>query len=101
MTEAEMAQSGFTPEDFEGDDVEVWPENWLSWRLFCDMSTQWRYTAAGGGMSPSIPVRTGLNYPSLYPLLDRACPTPEEWERHFQDVRVCEDAALEQLRKNG
>lgn len=97
-----MRAAGFEPEDYEAEpDVEVWPENWLSWRLFCDMSTQWRYTTAGGGMSPAIPVRTGLHYPSLYPLLDRACPTAEEWERHFQDVRVCEDAALEQLRKNG
>lgn len=97
MTEAEMAQAGFTPEDFEGDGVEVWPENWLSWRLFCDMSTQWHYASAGMGG----PVRTGLHYASLYPLLDRACPVSKDWERTFQDVRVCEDAALEQLRKNG
>lgn len=91
-----MAQAGFTPEDYETEDVELWPENWLAWRLFSDMATQWRY--AGGGMGP--PQKTGLDYPSLYPLLDRACDTQDAWQQTFRDVQVCEDAALQQMRKN-
>lgn len=91
-----MHAAGFTPADYESDPVDVWPENWLAWRLFSDLSTQWAY--ASGAMAS--PARTGLVYTSLYGLLDRHTSTPEEWTQVFHDVQVCEDAALEQLRKN-
>jgi len=91
-----MHQAGFTPEDYAQDDVEVWPDNWLAWRLFSDLSTQWIYV--GAGMGP--PKRVGLVYASLYPLLDRACTTQDQWQQTFHDIQACEDAALEQMRKN-
>lgn len=91
-----MAAGGFVPEDYATDDVELWPENWRAWRIFSHLSTQWRYVS--GGMDP--PRRTGLDYTSLYPLLDRECETPDIWYQTFHDVQVCEDAALEQMRKN-
>jgi hypothetical protein len=39
-------------------------------------------------------VRTGLRYEALYPLLDRATKSPEEWQALFDDIRVIEAAAL-------
>lgn len=51
-----------------------------------DMGTQWNVASMGG--------RTGLHYPSLYPLLDRAATTPQEWQSLFDDVQVMERAAL-------
>lgn len=41
--------------------------------------------------------RTGLRYEALYPLLDRAADTADEWEALFDDVRVMEYAALKQM----
>lgn len=45
--------------------------------------------------------RTGLNYAALYPLLDRMTQDPDEWERLFDEVRVMEAAALEEMSKHG
>lgn len=91
-----MAGAGFTPEDYAEDDVAVWPENWLAWRLFSSLSTQWLHVSVGMDRA----VRTGLHYPSLYPLLDRECADPESWQQTFHDVQVCEDAALAQMKNN-
>lgn len=46
------------------------------------------------------PLPIGLYYPSLYPLLDRECPMPNDWRETLQDVQACEDAAIAELRKN-
>lgn len=91
-----MAEAGFAPEDYAGDDVEVWPDNWLAWRLFSSLSTQWRYVSVGMDKA----VRTGLDYAALYPLLDRECADADLWAQTFHDVQTCEDAALEQMKKN-
>jgi hypothetical protein len=69
--------------------VEVWPENWPTFALFAQLGTQW---AAGMG-GP-----TGLRYEALYPLLDRRCPSDDEWQQTFDDVRTMETAALAALR---
>lgn len=90
-----MREAGFEPEDYEEEPAEVWPDNWLAWRLFMAMSTQWNYLAGGMG----TPQRTSLHYPSLYPLLDRECPTTELWWQTFHDLQACEDAALATFRE--
>lgn len=41
--------------------------------------------------------RCGLRYEALYPLLDRATETEEQWDELFDDVRVMEYAALKQM----
>jgi len=41
--------------------------------------------------------RCGLRYEALYPLLDRATDTPERWQELFDDVRIMEYAALQQM----
>ena len=83
-----MRAGGYTPEDFEGDEVEVWPENWPAFSLFCDLQTQWNVGGMGG--------RTGLRYEALYPLLDRIA-TGDEWDALFADIRIMEIAALNQM----
>jgi len=65
--------------------LEIWPENWKSWRLFCQVSSQWR-TGMGGA--------TGLCYEAVYPLIDRAADNPDEWDDLFEDVATMERAAL-------
>lgn len=80
-----MRAAGYEPEDFEHDIVEVWPENWSAFQLFEAVRTQWLVGLGG---------REGLRYEAVYPLLDRAALSREEWERLFDDIRVMERAAL-------
>lgn len=44
--------------------------------------------------------RTGLRYEALYPLLDRLTDSQEQWAQMFDDVRVLEYAALDQMADN-
>lgn len=53
--------------------------------MFARMTTQW--TAGMGGP-------TGLRYEALYPLLDRAADSPQEWDELFEDIRSMEREAL-------
>lgn len=68
--------------------IEVWPDNWQSFDLFRLCQTQWNVGIGG---------RCGLRYEALYPLLDRAAKSPEQWDELFSDVRVMEYAALSQM----
>lgn len=81
----------FSAADYGLDAVEVWPENWLAWRLFCDVATQWR-TGVNGP--------TGLDYGPLMRLLDLEKLSAEDWRDTFDCVRACEGAALDQIRLN-
>lgn len=84
-----MAAAGFTPEDYESDPVEVWPENWPAWSLFCELSGQWRLAPMGGPAS--------LDYCALFMRMDRLGLDDVEWNERFADIRVIEAAALKQM----
>lgn len=87
----------FTAADYGLEEVEVWPENWKAWTLFCRVLTQWR-VASGGFSSAGGP--TGLDYGAVYPLLDRMADDKQEWMEMFEDLQVMESAALQQIRDN-
>jgi hypothetical protein len=84
-TEAELAGTGFTPEDYITDDFEVWPENIQAINLFISLQTQWIVGAAGP---------TGLNYIPLFARMDRMKLSEQEYEWMFDDIRVIEAEAL-------
>ena len=71
-------------------EVELWPENAAAFRVFAQCSTQWRVSMSG-------PI--GLDYPAVYPLIDRAAASAREWDEMFEDVRVMEREALDELRQ--
>lgn len=81
----------FSAADYGLDAVEVWPENWPSWSLFCQVSTQWRIGMGGP---------TGLDYGAIYPLLDRIATDPAEWMDLFEDIQTLERTALKQMSEN-
>nr|WP_282826190.1 DUF1799 domain-containing protein [Pelomonas sp. V22] len=83
----------FTLEDYGFDSVEVWPENWPAWRLFCEISGQWRIAGMNG-------VRFALDYTPLFARMERLGLSDDEWNDLFADIRVMEAAALEQMRDN-
>jgi hypothetical protein len=76
---------GLTRADFERVPVEVWPENFTVFRLFCDLQTQWR-TGMGGP--------TGLDYNTLFHRLDRMRLSDEDYTAIEDDIRVMEYEAL-------
>lgn len=73
---------------YASQDVEVWPENWPAWVLFCEMSGQWRVGFAGP---------TALDYTPLFMRMDRMGLTDEQWHELYADVRTLEDAALKAM----
>jgi hypothetical protein len=88
-TEEEAAAAGFSVEDYLMT-AELWPENWSAWRVFCDISGQWRLAANGQPFA--------LDYGPLFTRMDRLNLSADEWEDLFQDIRVLEAAALEASR---
>jgi hypothetical protein len=85
-----MRAAGYEPEDFEGDAVEVWPENWPAFQLFARLGTQWTVGFRG---------REGLRYEALFPLMDRMGLSADEWDQMFSDIRHLESCALEKMRE--
>ena len=83
-----MRAGGYEPEDFDDEQIEVWPENWQAFQLFCVMQTQWNVGMGG---------RTGLRYEALYPLIDRHAKDEEQWKALFDELRTMEYAALKQM----
>src|SRR5690606_18829551 len=65
--------------------VEVWPENYAAFQLFCDLQTQWRVSMNG---------YSGLDYNVLFKLLDRMRLSDEEYDLLFEDVQYMEREAL-------
>jgi hypothetical protein len=82
---AKMKELGFSPEDFAGADVEVWPENERAYFLFSDLRTQWRMGMGGP---------YGLDYTVLYAKLDRMRLEPDDRDQLEDDIRTMEFAAL-------
>jgi hypothetical protein len=85
-----MEKAGFSPEDYETDPVELWPENQPAFDLFCSVQTQWRVGMSGA---------TGLDYVPLFHLMERLELSKEAWQQMFDDVRVIESAALAEMNK--
>ena len=86
-----MRAAGYEPEDFEGEEFEVWPENWRVFVLFSRLQTQWSVGMSGA---------TGLRYEAVYPLLDREAQGAEDWQQLFDDLQTLEGAALKQMSEN-
>lgn len=88
-TEAELKDTGFTPEDYETDDFEMWPENMAAINLFSTMQTQLRT----GGMGGVI----GFDYTAYFARMDRMKLSEQEYEWLFDDIRVIESEALKAM----
>jgi hypothetical protein len=84
-TEEEAAEAGFVPEDYAGESVEVWPENWPAYLLFFNLRRQWRVGMGGA---------TGLDHNVMFHRMDRMNLTPEEYGALEADIMAMEDEAL-------
>ena len=83
-----MEHLGLTLDDFEDEDVEVWPENQRAYYLFAALQTQWRAGAMG---------LIGLDHNVLFHRMGRMGLGAEEYDELDADIRVMELAALETI----
>lgn len=79
------------PEDFDGDIVEVWPENLPSLKMFQRIGTRWVFGAMGGV--------AGIRWEAVYPLMDRLGLEPAEWDALLSDLEIMEHAAMEVMNR--
>lgn len=87
-----MSFLGLNADDYvEENTAWVWPCNVPAVNLFVALGTQWLVGPAGP---------YGLNYSVLYQKLDRMGVSPDEAARLEEDIRILEDAALEEMRKD-
>lgn len=85
-----MAAAGFSPEDYDHDVIEVWPEHWDAVHFFLRLPTQWRYGMSG---------RTGLDYTAVMSLLATMRLPPDKADEILESVQVMEMAALEEMKR--
>lgn len=79
---------GLTLADFEGDEIEVWPENWPIVKLFREVGAQFIM----GGNGP-----VGINYVPLFARMENLRLSPEDWDEMFLGFRVMESAAIDTI----
>ncbi|UGA37804.1 DUF1799 domain-containing protein [Chromobacterium haemolyticum] len=77
-------------EDFEEQELMVWPDNWQAVILFTRLRTQWRVGFGGA---------VGLDYNVLYRMMDRLQLKQEEVELMESDIQVMEAESLEAMRE--
>lgn len=81
---------GLTLEEASGPPIEVWPDTERSVYVFDALGSQW--LRAGMGGTP-----TGLIYGSIEPVLRVMAVPADDWTKVFEDIRVMEAAALEEM----
>lgn len=91
---SELTALGLKPEDYAHQGgLEVWPEHWQAFEVFCAMQTQWRIGSAG--MGGSVP--TGLDYHAMSAVMEFLNVSADERGDLFADVQAMESAALEAM----
>lgn len=75
---------------FASKDAEVWPENWRTWKLFREISNQWRRTGMNG-------YAYALDYGVLFTRMDRMRLSDQEYEETFDLIKNMERAALHEM----
>lgn len=77
--------------------VEVWPDNETPLSIFRRVGTRWRILAPGGLGGVSTPF--GLDWPAIYPLMDRAGLDADGWNDLHDALMVMEQQAVATMRE--
>lgn len=70
----------------------MWPDNERAYGVFQQVGTRWRFPAMG-----SVPY--GLDWPAIYPILDRLGLSNDEREELERELMVMERSATETMRE--
>lgn len=65
--------------------MQVWPDTWPTFALFCDLRTQWR---------TDMGCRVGLDYTAVLAVMDLHGIPPDKRREAMADIQAMEDAAL-------
>lgn len=84
------------PQELASPDLDIWPEHWAGLQLFLRLSTQWRWTAMGGGLGPVRSTPTGLDYGRLEFWLELDCVPRDEWRQAVGAMQAIELQLLQQ-----
>lgn len=92
-SDEELAAIGLMREDvLDTSDVEVWPENWMPYAIFCEVASQWR-------MGPGGPVGLDLNV--VFRVMDLFKVKGRRKQVDLlRSIRVMESAALKQMSRS-
>ncbi len=89
-SDAELKAIGLLREDvMDTSDFEVWPENWVPFLVFSEVSTQWRVGAGGA---------TGLDYVAVKWVMD-LMKIKKKYEV-LRAIRTMESSALKTMNKS-
>lgn len=88
-SDAELEAIGLLREDVvDCSDFEIWPENWLPYDVFSEISSQWRIGMNGP---------TSLDHNVLFKNLDMRNLSRKKYRDTYKAVRIMEVAALKQM----
>ena len=73
--------------------MELWPENFRVWNLFCEIRNQWRRAGFSGAAY-------ALDYGVLFTRMDRMRLSDREYEETFDLIRHMERKALEEMNRD-
>jgi hypothetical protein len=90
-TAQELEGTGFTPDDYEDEDFQVWPDNIRAINLFTTLQTQLKTGGMGGAM--------GFDYNVYFNRMERMKLSEQEYEWLFDDIRVIESEAITAMNK--
>lgn len=92
-SDEELNAIGIRREDvLDTSDFDVWPENWLSYTVFCEVATQWR-------MGPGGPVGLDLNV--VFRVMDLfKVQGRKKRVDLLRSIRLMESSALKQMSKS-
>ena len=90
-SDEELAMIGIQREDVEDtSDVEIWPENYQTYEIFRSVSSQWRVGPAGP---------TALDHNTVFKHMELMQLKPKKQLGIIQNIRIMEQAALDQMHK--
>lgn len=72
--------------------MEVWPDNELAYTIFRTVGTRWRVPPMGG-------TPFGLEWQSIYPLMDRQGLDDAGWNDLHDSLMVMESEAVDTMRE--
>lgn len=70
----------------------MWPDNEAAYQVFRKVGTRWKIPPMGG-----VPI--GLEWPAMYPLMDRLGLDEDGWNGLHDDLMVLESAAIDTMRE--
>lgn len=91
-----MSFIGVAPKRPGADVIDIWPDNWLAWKVWVELENRWRVISGLNGDRLQ-----GLDAAQIESTLRLMGVKPKKRRRVFTELREMEDAALAAIYGNG